>query len=166
MTALGSDVARTARAYNASSTYASNYEASNAFDGNGTTGWAASTNSTGQWLEVDLGSAQTISTVRVLLDGWNYGAYSFQCSDDGSTWTTLVTNNATPLDQTFGSGTLTAHRYWRVTNISTITGVFRVKTFSLYPPGTTQRVSSLALPGGIATALATKTAAHVGDHQR
>jgi glucosylceramidase len=93
-------------------------DAANAVDDDATTRWTtAAAQTPGQWLQVDLGSTQTIR--RVVLDtGADRGdyprGYSLETSTDGSTWT--------PAASGAGSGQLTtidvaptAARYLRVT---------------------------------------------------
>jgi hypothetical protein len=69
--------------------------ASAAVDGNTGTRWSSAF-SDPQWLEVDLGSSQSIC--QVTLD-WEtaYGkAFQIQVSPDGSTWTTIYSTTAGP----------------------------------------------------------------------
>jgi glucosylceramidase len=93
-------------------------DAANAVDDDATTRWTTgAAQAPGQWLQIDLGSAQTIR--RVVLDtGADRGdyprGYTLETSTDGSTWTTQA--------QGTGSGQLTtidfpatSARYVRVT---------------------------------------------------
>lgn len=67
--------------------------AANAFDGNPTTRWSGQF-SDPQWLQVDLGSTQTVG--RVVLN-WEYShatAYQLQVSDDASNWTTVYSTTS------------------------------------------------------------------------
>jgi glucosylceramidase len=93
-------------------------DATNAVDDDATTRWTtAAAQTPGQWLQVDLGSAQPIR--RVVLDtGVDRGdyprGYTLETSTDGSTWT--------PAASGAGSGQLTtidlpatSARYIRVT---------------------------------------------------
>jgi F5/8 type C domain/Beta-1,3-glucanase len=77
----------------ASSTENASFPASAAVDGNTGTRWSSAF-SDPQWLEVDLGSSQSIC--QVTLD-WEtaYGkAFQIQVSPDGSTWTTIYSTTA------------------------------------------------------------------------
>ena len=77
----------------ASSTENAGFPASNAVDGNTGTRWSSAF-SDPQWLEVDLGSSQSICQVTL---NWEtaYGkAFQIQVSSDGSTWTTIYSTTA------------------------------------------------------------------------
>jgi hexosaminidase len=89
------------------------FTATLATDGNAATRWS-SAYADPQWLQVDLGSTQTVTRV-VLAWETAYGkAYQIQMSGDGTTWTTLSTQSA----GTGGTETLTGFsgtgRYIRV----------------------------------------------------
>ncbi|NUP52614.1 MAG: family 20 glycosylhydrolase [Catenulispora sp.] len=86
----------------ASSVETSSFPAVNATDGDTTTRWSSQyTDPT--WLQVDLGSAQTVNRV-VLAWETAYGKnYQIQTSNDGSTWTTVYTRT----NGTGGTETLT-----------------------------------------------------------
>src|SRR5690242_13127435 len=77
----------------ASSTENASFPASNAVDGNTGTRWSSAF-SDPQWLEVDLGSSQSICQVTL---NWEtaYGkAFQIQTSADNSTWTTIYSTTA------------------------------------------------------------------------
>src|SRR5882672_6100146 len=77
----------------ASSTENASFPASNAVDGNTGTRWSSAF-SDPQWLEVDLGSSQSICQVTL---NWEtaYGkAFQIQTSTDNSTWTTIYSTTA------------------------------------------------------------------------
>jgi glucose/arabinose dehydrogenase len=63
----------------------------NAVDGSLATRWSA--NGDGQWLRFDLGTAQTVSYVKIASYTGNVRAIRFdiQCSNDGTNWTNLLT---------------------------------------------------------------------------
>ncbi|MHB1683037.1 MAG: discoidin domain-containing protein [Bacilli bacterium] len=65
-----------------------------ATDGSSATRWAASSGTDPQWLEVNLGSAQTINDVQILWQ-WRDVQYNYvlQTSLDGTNWTTIVDNS-------------------------------------------------------------------------
>ena len=71
------------------------YVPSNTNDGNTSTYWESTNNAFPQWLEADLGSAQTVGSITLDLppsSSWatRTQTLSVQGSTDGSTWTTLV----------------------------------------------------------------------------
>src|SRR5207249_6374782 len=77
----------------ASSTENAGFPASNAVDGNTGTRWSSAF-SDPQWLEVDLGSSQSICQVTL---NWEtaYGkAFQIQTSTDNATWTTIYSTTA------------------------------------------------------------------------
>ncbi|GGT26153.1 hypothetical protein GCM10010222_79960 [Streptomyces tanashiensis] len=85
---IGSDLAQ-GRPATASSSEVSTLGAANAVDGNETTRWA-SAYSDNQWIQVDLGSARTFTSVRLNWEGAYGKDYDIQASDDGTTWTTVA----------------------------------------------------------------------------
>ncbi|WP_436491803.1 discoidin domain-containing protein [Actinokineospora sp. HUAS TT18] len=77
------------RPVTASSTETANFPASYAVDGNESTRWS-SAYSDNQWIQVDLGSSRTFSSVQL---NWEvaYGKdYDIRASTDGTTWTTVA----------------------------------------------------------------------------
>jgi glucosylceramidase len=93
-------------------------DAANAIDDDATTRWtSAASQAPGQWLQVDLGSTQTIR--RVVLDtGADRGdyprGYTLETSTDGSTWTTRSSGTGSGQLTTIDFAAATA-RYVRVT---------------------------------------------------
>ncbi|TML07698.1 MAG: glucan endo-1,6-beta-glucosidase, partial [Actinobacteria bacterium] len=93
-------------------------DAANAVDDDATTRWTtAAAQTTGQWLQVDLGSAQTVR--RVVLDtGADRGdyprGYELETSTDGSTWTPVASGAGSGQLTTIDIAPATA-RYLRVT---------------------------------------------------
>jgi beta-glucosidase len=71
-----------------SSTESSSYPASAAFDGDITTRWS-SAYSDPQWEEVDLGSVQNITRVRLIWQDAFALSYSLQLSNDNTNWSTV-----------------------------------------------------------------------------
>ncbi|MBB4928675.1 galactose-binding domain-containing protein [Kitasatospora kifunensis] len=68
--------------------------AANAVDGDTSTRWCAADGNTGHWLQVDLGSVQSIG--RVVLN-WEYShatAYQLQVSNDASSWATVYSTTS------------------------------------------------------------------------
>src|SRR5437879_555788 len=77
----------------ASSTENAGFPASNAVDGNTGTRWSSAF-SDPQWLEVDLGSSQSICQVTLQWETAYGKAFQIQVSSDGSTWTTIYSTTA------------------------------------------------------------------------
>jgi beta-glucosidase len=76
------------KAATASSTENASFPASAAVDGNAGTRWSSAF-SDPQWLEVDLGSAQSVCQVTVQWETAYATAFQIQVSTDGSTWTPI-----------------------------------------------------------------------------
>jgi hypothetical protein len=72
----------------ASSLENANFPASNAVDGNTGTRWSSQF-SDPQWIQVDLGTSQSICGVQLNWEAAYGKAYQIQTSDDGTTWTTI-----------------------------------------------------------------------------
>jgi hypothetical protein len=72
----------------ASSTENAGFPAQNAADGNTATRWSSAF-ADPQWLEVDLGSTQSICGVTLTWEAAYATAFSIQTSDDNSTWTNI-----------------------------------------------------------------------------
>jgi hypothetical protein len=72
----------------ASSEQSASFPASDAVDGNLGTRWSSAF-SDPQWLEVDLGSTQSICQVTLNWENAYAAAFQIQTSPDGSTWTTI-----------------------------------------------------------------------------
>ena len=72
----------------ASSLESAAYPASAAFDGNTGTRWSSAF-SDPQWLQVDLGTSQTICEVTLDWEAAYATAFQIQTSPDGTTWTTI-----------------------------------------------------------------------------
>ena len=72
----------------ASSVQSASFPASAATDGNLGTRWSSAF-SDPQWLEVDLGSVQSICQVALDWETAYATAFQIQTSNDGSTWTTI-----------------------------------------------------------------------------
>jgi NedA-like, galactose-binding domain/F5/8 type C domain/Putative Ig domain len=79
----------------ASSTESSAYPASNAVDGNTGTRWSSAF-SDPQWIQIDLGSTQTICQVVLQWEAASGKAYQIQTSPDASTWTTIFSTTSGP----------------------------------------------------------------------
>ncbi len=77
----------------ASSLENASFPASAAVDGNTGTRWSSAF-SDPQWLEVDLGSSQSICQVTLDWEAAYATAFQIQTSADGSTWTTIYSTTA------------------------------------------------------------------------
>jgi hypothetical protein len=109
-----------------------NYVASNVTDGNQSSYWESANNTFPQWVQVDLGSSQSVSRVVLELPGsTSWGArnqtLSLLGSTDGSNFTTVVGSATYTFDPNVNGNTVTltfpasTQRYWRV-NITANTG--------------------------------------------
>ncbi|GIF40201.1 glycosyl hydrolase [Actinoplanes xinjiangensis] len=78
------------RTATASTTEGADFPASHAVDGNAATRWSSAF-ADPQWLQVDLGSVQTLSRAELVWEAAFGSAYTIQTSTDGSTWTTAAT---------------------------------------------------------------------------
>src|SRR6202012_4475677 len=77
----------------ASSTESGAYPASDAVDGNTGTRWSSAF-SDPQWLEVDLGSSQSICGVTLNWEAAYASAFQIQTSADGSNWTSIYSTTS------------------------------------------------------------------------
>jgi hypothetical protein len=77
----------------ASSTESSAYPAANAVDGNTGTRWSSAF-SDPQWLEVDLGSSQSICQVTLNWEAAYATAFQIQTSADGTNWTSIYSTTS------------------------------------------------------------------------
>jgi hypothetical protein len=109
--------------------------ASNAFDGNTGTRWE-SAYSDPQWLEVDLGSNQTVSSATLNWETAAAKAYSIQTSTDNTNWTTVYseTNGAGGIENV--SFAPTTARYVRMYGtVRTTQYGYSLWEFSIYGGG-------------------------------
>jgi glucosylceramidase len=110
-------------------------DAPNAVDDDATTRWTtAAAQTPGQWLQVDLGSTQTIR--RVVLDtGADRGdyprGYELSTSADGSTWTPAASGAGSGQLTTIDIGS-TAARFIRVTQTATAPQWWSVADLRIY----------------------------------
>ncbi|WP_328914516.1 MULTISPECIES: galactose-binding domain-containing protein [unclassified Streptomyces] len=81
----------------ASSAESALFPASNATDGDITTRWSSGF-SDPQWLQVDLGQSYNLTHATVTWEAASASAYQIQTSANGSTWTTVYSNNNSPAD--------------------------------------------------------------------
>ena len=79
----------------ASSTESGAYPASDAVDGNTGTRWSSAF-SDPQWLEVDLGSSQSICSVTLNWEAAYASAFQIQTSADGTNWTSIYSTTTGP----------------------------------------------------------------------
>src|SRR5690349_10266433 len=71
----------------ASSIEGSGFEAAKAVDGNASTRWASIEGHDPEWIQVDLGSTQAISRVKLTWEAAYAKSYQVRISTDGSSWT-------------------------------------------------------------------------------
>ena len=123
------------------------YVPSNSNDGNTSTYWESTNSAFPQWLEADLGSAQTVGSITLDLppsSSWatRTQTLSVQGSTDGSTWTTLAGSADYTFDPSTGN-TVTislpsavSERYLRL-NFTANTGwpAGQVSEFEIFPGG-------------------------------
>ncbi|MFI0718251.1 discoidin domain-containing protein [Streptomyces sp. NPDC021224] len=95
-----------------SSNESAQFPASNATDGDITTRWSSGF-SDPQWLQVDLGQNYNLNHATLTWEAAASSAYQLQTSTNGSTWTTVYSNNNSPADIQDTSLNATA-RYVRV----------------------------------------------------
>jgi hypothetical protein len=126
---------------------AQSYVPSNTNDGNTSTYWESTNNAFPQWLEADLGSAQTVGSITLDLppsSSWatRTQTLSVQGSTDGSTWATLAGSANYTFDPSTGN-TVTislpsavSERYLRL-NFTANTGwpAGQVSEFEIFPGG-------------------------------
>jgi hypothetical protein len=148
----GSDNAALNRPATASSVEGSGTPASAAVDGNTGTRWSSAF-SDPQWLQVDLGSTQSVCQVVLQWEAAYASAFQIQVSSDASTWTSVYsTTTGTGGTQTLNvSGT---GRYVRVYGTARATAYgyslweFAVHTGTGATPGPTPPPTTPPLPGG------------------
>ncbi|MFC5909237.1 discoidin domain-containing protein [Streptacidiphilus monticola] len=127
----------------ASSTENAGTPASAAVDGNLGTRWSSAF-SDPQWLQVDLGSTQTVCAVQLAWEAAYAKAYQIQVSPDGATWTTVYSTTtgagATELLSLSGSG-----RYLRLYGTQRATGygysLWELQVFTTTAAATPQLLS-------------------------
>ncbi|MEV0271170.1 choice-of-anchor D domain-containing protein [Hamadaea sp. NPDC050747] len=99
------------------------YPSSNVTDGNQNTYWESANNAFPQWVQVDLGSAQSASRIVLQLPAtWGARTQTLAVlgSTDGSTFSTVKASAAYAFDPASGNTvtitfTATSRRYWRLT---------------------------------------------------
>src|SRR5690242_4351692 len=140
----------------ASSTEGAGYLAANAVDGNAGTRWASAW-SDPQWIQVDLGAAQSLCQVVLTWEAAAGKAYQVQVSDDASAWRTVYSTGAgaggTETLNVSGSG-----RYLRVYGTQRTTGYgYSLWELAVYggsgttPPPTWTTIWSDNFAGGAGT---------------
>jgi len=131
----------------ASTVQAGGYPASAAFDGDPTTRWSSAFTDP-QWIQVDLGSVQSIGRVRLIWETAFGQSYSIQLSTNGSNWTTVYTTTNGPGSindlAALGSG-----RYVRMygTQRSTSYG-YSLWEFEAYPTSQVPSVNNISPVAG------------------
>ncbi|MDQ1714659.1 MAG: beta-glucosidase, partial [Frankiaceae bacterium] len=142
------DAAANRPAVASSSENATYYPASSAFDGNPNTRWSSAF-SDGQWLQVDLGSTQSICEVSLNWEGAYATGYQLQTSPDATTWTTIssTVSGTGGLQNLNVSG---AGRYLRLVGSSRATGYgYSLWALNVYTvAGVPDSTLSTSLDGG------------------
>jgi hypothetical protein len=149
----------------ASSLENSTFPASNATDGNTGTRWSSAF-SDPQWLEVDLGSAQSVCGLTLIWEAAYATAFQIQTSTDNSTWTSIFsTTTGTGGTQNLtvsGSGryirmlgTTRATQYgyslWEFQVFGTATGGCGTTNLALNHPTTASSLENATFPASNAT---------------
>ncbi len=130
----------------ASSIQGPSWPASNATDGNLTTRWSSAF-SDPQWLEVDLGSTQSICQVAIHWETAYAKAFQIQTSNDNTTWTTIYSTTT----GTGGTQTLSASgsgRYIRMYGTVRATQYgYSIYEFQIYSATSTGNTVTVTNPG-------------------
>src|SRR5690348_9912999 len=134
-TTCGATDAAQGRTATASSSENANTPAGAAVDGNAGTRWSSAF-SDPQWLQVDLGSAQTVCGVALSWEAAYATAYQIQVSNDGSAWTSIYSTTTS----TGGAQKLTisgSGRYVRMYGTARATAYgYSLWSFSVFITGT------------------------------
>ncbi|MBA2637573.1 MAG: discoidin domain-containing protein [Solirubrobacterales bacterium] len=125
----------------ASSVEKAGIEAAKGNDGSMATRWGSSFTD-GQWWQVDLGSARSVSQVRVDWEGAYASRYRISVSSDGTNWTTAAEQSATDDSAQTTSFTERSARYVRLTSLTRGTR-FGISFYELKVLGTADSASSL-----------------------
>jgi len=115
----------------ASSAYPGGYEAFNAFDSSATI-WSSSVGALPEWIQIDLGSSQTVSNysvqTRTGVAYHQWTAWTLDGSDNGSSWTTVDTrtDSAGAAGETrfYDLASPETYRYWRWTITNSNSGTY------------------------------------------
>jgi hypothetical protein len=121
------DLARATTASATASAFYNNdpqYAPTKANDNSETTRWASANAAGTHWLQINLGSAQTVRTVRINWEAAYSQAYSIQLSPNGTTWSTpvTVTGNTTAGWHAYSFSPVANTQYVRVTSSAAVTG--------------------------------------------
>jgi hypothetical protein len=122
------DLARaTAATATASGFYAGDaqFAPAKAIDNNETTRWASADTAGTHWVQVNLGSPQTVRTVRINWEAAYGQSYTIRLSPNGTTWSTpvTVTGNAGAGWRAYSFTPVANTQYVRVTITSAVTGL-------------------------------------------
>ncbi|MYS21579.1 beta-glucosidase [Streptomyces sp. DvalAA-14] len=140
----GNTTAALGKPATASSTENAGTPAQDAFDGNAGTRWSSAA-SDPQWVQVDLGSSQSICGAQLTWETAYAKAYQIQLSDNGSTWNTVYSTTTGPggVENLSFSGT---GRYVRMYGTARATQYgYSLWEFTVLTPGGT---STTPPPGG------------------
>jgi hypothetical protein len=108
------------KAVSASSFEKAGLEAAKGNDSNATTRWGSAW-SDGQWWQVDLGSARSVSQVKVNWEHAYASKYRISTSTDGTNWTTAAEESATGAGERTTSFASRTGRYLRLTAVTRAT---------------------------------------------
>jgi F5/8 type C domain/Beta-1,3-glucanase/Putative Ig domain len=144
----------------ASSIQGPSWPASNATDGNLSTRWSSAF-SDPQWLEVDLGSTQSICQVAIHWETAYAKAFQIQASNDNSTWTTIYSTTA----GTGGTQTLNVSgsgRYIRMYGTVRATQYgYSIYEFQVYAATSTGNTVTVTNPGAQTSTVGTAASLQV-----
>jgi F5/8 type C domain/Beta-1,3-glucanase/Putative Ig domain len=144
----------------ASSIQGPSWPASNATDGNLSTRWSSAF-SDPQWLEVDLGSTQSICQVAIHWETAYAKAFQIQASNDNSTWTTIYSTTA----GTGGTQTLNVSgsgRYIRMYGTVRATQYgYSIYEFQVYAATSTGNTVTVTNPGAKTSTVGTAASLQV-----
>ncbi len=142
-----------------SSLGASGYTADKAYDGLTST-YAYTQDVAGSWWQVDFGSAVTVSAIQWVPSGadassrYAAGHWVLRRSDNGTSWTDVLTFNQDAANGTNAQSITGSGRYWRLTGLADRTGDLRM---SFAEVTFTQSGGATATPTPTGTATPTAT---------
>ncbi|HET9657433.1 MAG TPA: discoidin domain-containing protein, partial [Kineosporiaceae bacterium] len=138
------------KASSASSVETTGFEAAKANDANTATRWS-SAHADNQWWQVDLGVTQSISVVDVAWETAYASSYQVQTSTDGTTWTTVGTQNPTAAGTQRTTFTAVNARYVRINCLTRATAwgfsIWEVAVYGNFAQGKAATASSVETTG-------------------
>lgn len=108
------------------------FNAFQAFDGKDSTFWSGEQNLTsGQWLQYQFANA--VIAKKITINNYNASSFTLQASNDGSSFTTLVSGTLSDnTTSTFNFNNTKAYKYYRLANLSTKSTNVAINTIQLY----------------------------------